>query len=1050
MVLRNILFCAASVMAIQATATPEFAYAQEITHQFDIPAQSMGVALRKLGETAKTPIVFDDEAVTGLRSNPVRGRYTTRAALNALIGDANLRVSVTPSGVITISPAADRVASSGPTEQSTFAEIIVVGDSQTLNADIRHNENEARPYVVLTEEDIESSQALSINEFLSLKLPQNNVSTSAGTSGFASPASGIDLRGLGSTNTLLLIDGRPAPRTFNASGLSTQDINGIPLSSIERIEVLPASSGGLYGGNAIGGVVNVILKRNYSGVTISAGYQNTFETNAPIANVEIAGGLRFNEGRTRVTFSAARKIGEDILISDRPWVEQARAIRLENAPEQYYSRPTPPLGSTPNIRSVNSQPLVLLDGRSLNSPFTHVPLGYVAGDSLQGFIDNAGEYNLTLADNALGERRSLRTTPETLSLALGIRQEVTDWLEVFLDGRLDSNKGSTLDARIPSTVTIAAGAPQNPFRQAIRVAFPVLGFETTNRQEFETSKILLGGIFRISPEWNASLDLGWGRNKNMIVYTDSIINSRGVDAIRSGLRGPDGQPAINILQDPAVAAIDFSSYLNPIDNQRLGPFIGTEFNGTLRIGGPLPSIFGIEPKFAGGADFTRSILNSTVTESLIDYLFLPEPRISYTYYPERTRNAYSAFGNLTLPLIPEGSEASWGNRAELSGTIRYDRFVAHTYDNSQIITLPTRDASPPDTTYTDVTDSSVGYTLSALYGPTRDIFFRASYATGFNPPALSDRVSRVYNADIGEIADPYSFSNPYDPQRGFTQIGSQAAWTFVTGGNPELEPETSKTLALGLVVTPRWIDGLRFSVDYIDTKRKNEINLLQFSNDLLINEESYPDRVVREDRPLTDEEIALGYTATPVVYLDNTPINMANSRVTSIDFSADYQFEIERIGDFTISVAATKQLEASRKLTPTSEEVDRINWAGQPLKWRGNASLYWERGAVSAGLAMQYYNKYRIGNPGVTEAANKEFIDAQGGAYVPAQYYVDFSSSVDLSKVSSAPFMDGARLRFGIRNLFDTAPELYVFQERSAPSGDALGRRFTVNLTKEF
>lgn len=1048
MAFRNILVCSASVAAIYAAAVPGSAHAQEVTRQYNIPSQPMAAALRKLGEASQTQIAFSDEAVEGLQSNAVVGQYTTQAALKRMIGKTGLKVSLTPSGVITVTPAKDKYASSVVDESGAVPEILVIGQS-TLNADIRHSENEARPYVVLNAREIEESQATSVDEFLQLKLPQNNVSPGAGTSNTANPGSGINLRGLGVSNTLLLVDGRPAPRTFTGNGLGAQDINGIPLSSIERIEVLPASSGGLYGGNAIGGVVNVILKRDYSGLTITTGYQNTFKTNAPIVNLEVAGGFRFNEGRTRVSFSAAHKSGSPILVGDRSWTEQARATRLANAPGQYFNPTTPPLGSTPNIRSANGSPLVLLDGRTLNSNVTYVPLGYVAGDSLQGFIDNAGKYNLALADNALGARRALRTDPKTLSFALGIRQEVTDWLDLYLDGRRDINKGSALASGVPSSVRIAAGAPQNPFQQAIRVSFPVLGLDRKHRQEFVTSKISFGGIFKLSPEWSASLDLGWGQNKNKLVSTDSTVSFVGEQAIADGTVGPNGEAAINILQDPAAASIDFSPYLYPFDNQNTGPFIGTELNSTLRIGGPLPTAFGIKPVFAGGVDFKRSILNSTVTSNLVDF-GEADPYYFYTYYPKRSQNAYSAFGNITLPLIEQGGGASWGDRAELSGTVRYDRVDVRTFGPEGIVGLESLDSPRPTTDYATITDDSAGYTIAALYGPTEDIFFRASLASGFIPPSMSGRIPKTINASVGEVADPNNWMNPEDPQRGYTEVGSEVPWQLITEGNPNLKPETSTTVSFGLVATPRWIPGLRFSVDYTDTKRKGEVNRFLFDTDILENEALYPGRIRREDRALTAEEVALGYTATPVVFLDTTPINMAKSRVRAIDFSADYIFNINNVGEFRFSSMVTRQINFSRQLTPGAPNVDYINWTGEPMEWRGNAGIDWKKGAFAAGFNLQYYNKYRVGRPLDSDTTRNATILAQGREYIPAQYYVDFTSTINLSKLSKDPGFQGMRFGFGIRNLFDAAPPLYIIQERTAPSGDALGRRFTVNLTKEF
>jgi outer membrane cobalamin receptor len=98
-------------------------------------------------------------------------------------------------------------------------------------------------------------------------------------------SSSINLRGLGSLQTLILINGMRTANFANRGATFQPDVNGIPLAAIDRVEVLPGSASAIYGGTAVGGVVNVILKRSYTGDRVSSSYQNTFDTDAPIRTV---------------------------------------------------------------------------------------------------------------------------------------------------------------------------------------------------------------------------------------------------------------------------------------------------------------------------------------------------------------------------------------------------------------------------------------------------------------------------------------------------------------------------------------------------------------------------------------------------------------------------------------------------------------------------------------------------------------------------------------------------------------------------------------------
>ena len=136
--------------------------------------------------------------------------------------------------------------------------------------------------MVFDSEQIQNSLAGSLDEFLRQQVPMNQSLTrlDEGSASADGNRSEINLRGLGVEETLILVNGRRQTgvvRDSTGGGPTQTDINGIPLTAIERIEILPSTAGGIYGGGANGGVVNIILKRDYSARTLTVRYDGTAE-----------------------------------------------------------------------------------------------------------------------------------------------------------------------------------------------------------------------------------------------------------------------------------------------------------------------------------------------------------------------------------------------------------------------------------------------------------------------------------------------------------------------------------------------------------------------------------------------------------------------------------------------------------------------------------------------------------------------------------------------------------------------------------------------------
>jgi iron complex outermembrane recepter protein len=286
----------------------------EIKSHFDLPAESLDKALRDFAAQANCNISYEPAIVAGLQAPAIKGEFTVGRVLALLLKGTKLRAVNVNENTIQIlekSQSTSRDATSTPnnhypyggvptpgTDAPTPATPFADADSNTSTAaDDKSRDKKDLDEIIVTgthirgvsmasstieigREEIDRSGYTSIADLM-LSLPQNfgggyNAATMAGNSqvnnGNADNPTGAsvpNLRGLGSGSTLTLIDGHRMAAGLPAGGA---DISSIPIDAIERIEVLTDSASAIYGSDAVAGVVNVILKRDYDGAKTSLSY----------------------------------------------------------------------------------------------------------------------------------------------------------------------------------------------------------------------------------------------------------------------------------------------------------------------------------------------------------------------------------------------------------------------------------------------------------------------------------------------------------------------------------------------------------------------------------------------------------------------------------------------------------------------------------------------------------------------------------------------------------------------------------------------------------
>lgn len=265
------------VLALGALATSVDAYAQTApVTEFDIPAQPLESALRKLAESQNLQIIFTPEDVKGVMTAGVKGRFTAREAIQELVKGTGLTVTTNGSNVFAIKPAIARGARTSEAEAAAVpaestgsvhkAEQITV-----TGTNVRGVKDIAAPSITITHSEIQQS-GVATTEDLFRSLPQNfaliapDAFFGTGVSNIAQQnygrASAVDLRGLGPQSTLVLLNGNRLAGTLSGRVV---DVSTIPLSIIDRVEVVTGGRSAIYGSDAVGGVVNLITRHDFTG-----------------------------------------------------------------------------------------------------------------------------------------------------------------------------------------------------------------------------------------------------------------------------------------------------------------------------------------------------------------------------------------------------------------------------------------------------------------------------------------------------------------------------------------------------------------------------------------------------------------------------------------------------------------------------------------------------------------------------------------------------------------------------------------------------------------
>jgi len=902
------------------------------------------------------------------------------------------------------------------------------------NVDIPRSVDDVQPYYFYDAREIEFSGATNIEDFLRQNMTMDTSAASESQNLFigGNPSS-VNLRGLGDGQTLILINGRRAPAgnlSLNGGG-SQANLNAIPMAAVDRIEILPASAGAIYGGNAVGGVINVILKRDYTGGQVRGTYQNPDDTDAPVRRFDSSYGFALEGGRTRVTLSTSYSDQKLLVHQDRPFMNRYEKRIFQNTGIGTNAAVLP-VGATPNIRNATATSNLILknSGGSLNSPVTFIPYGITPATSFAdlaaGLRTNAGQFNQNRGAYSRqflgGSLAELGQGQRTKSFGANVRREMNPNLEVNVDFML-SSFSQARNANTFQTQAVAAAAPSNPFTTAVNVWAPIPG-EWPQWGANVTRALTIGFVQKLPRGWRAQGDYTWNNTSNAFY------------ARRAG----------STLATADITADLNAGRLNPFLDTTLYPFDLTRYQGVysftgkggsnsvaFRAAGPVWRLPGGAPRVSLGLEHLQQGQKDSMRYEAFDNF---PNRNTQVQGLGKSQITNSVFLETQVPLVGDANKLPLLRQLSLQLAARTEDYEVHT-GTAQITILPKPAVTPV------IRSNKANYlttkpTAGLSYKPTTWLQLRASVGRGFTPPRYSQLV-----LDPTPSAAPV---NIVDPKRG----GARTPVFTIAGGNPDLTPEASATTTAGLVLQPEsgLLKGLRVSVDYNFTRTQDNIGTLT-TQQIVDFEAQYPDRIDRA-APVAGDAFPVGVIET----VNISPLNLLKAYVETFDVKANYRLPTTSRGTLQLSSIATFGNHYKRKTSLTQPMIEYANISGYPLKFMGNTSLTWDYQRWTARWTTRYYCRYRV--PGPPISAITVNVLPQGGEFVAAQIYSDFLVGYRIperGRVVAPGWLDralpGVEVQFGIDNVLKKVPPYdYYSQYNYSSRGNPRLRDFRLSVKK--
>ncbi|PPT77608.1 TonB-dependent receptor [Xanthomonas arboricola pv. populi] len=919
--------------------------------------------------------------------------------------------------------------------------------------------------IIIDQEEIKSRGVSSVEELIRT-LPQNvatigtitnerskgplsnrgNASVSAiGSLG----VSAANLGGIGAGKTLVLINGR---RIAGAAGIEDgfANLNGIPLSAVERVEINLDGASAVYGADAMGGVINFILKRNFVGSTLNV--QHEYSSNdADNSRVSLYSGYAWNSGNVSITLDHSER---------RPVNNWKSGYVTEDYSGYYDGDPNYDLRDF----SRGLQPGVIDQSYYVYDPATmlvskvasglSVPRGFTGAPTIDDFIELGADDKRDFVPELAGPKS------KSDSVTFNFSQDITDKLRFSFDGlysRSTNRQQQTLANGI--SLALAPGQYYNPFPAYYFDGYtPYTEVYYYPEAEVGAGVLSPGTISNKSTSWNANATLSYQftpETKLELAYSTSASSTRGSSRNFNSI--------VSLIADPSsangVACYNFDLARNRYSGNQLA-FYQDLFDRQCQALTSSDPNLAVNPwsSTADGsgtsiADFfymlaedQRTSRTDNVELRLNGGLFeLPAGKIYYAlggeYYEDgvssnevkvytgqavnRDRNAW--FGELTVPVFGRDFTLPGVKSLTLTMAARRDTYNAEG-------AIGTVDGIPTDQGGELVFGKNKFGRTTPSFGfqweLNDSLALRGKWSEGFQAPPFTN----LFDVTGASTYTTIIFNDPlYDcnPNCDYPWSANAYYAPRTTAPNPDLKPETSTQRSYSLSWRPRGaLRGLALDVSYSRIKVENEfadlgdLNMLMPFDSILALPQFY-----RRDE------------TGRIVAMQNQIFNILGSEYESVTYELGYLFDT-RFGGFEPKLTYLDNLKAERQAFAGTDAISSLGHLQGVDDYKVIGSLRWFHNNLTATLWAYYTPEY----------INDYIVDMYAGVVSNPSYAKTVDSYLTYDLSLSWQVRNDLRVNFVGRNILDETPPFVVVESRPYDTAryNAAGRTLSLELQYDF
>ncbi len=1043
-------------------ASSAFAQDSNDRYEFHIERCTLGVALDQFVELTGARLIYPEELANEGGLNPVIGQYTVEEALVTLLDDTEFSGGLTQGGVIVISlRKSAKLERRGATVSKQNVKRSLLGgvaalfsaggvfaqDPATEQADTvvvtgsrvaRTGFDTPTPTTVISSDQIMQTGLIDTGSII-MQNPQISVGLGSSNDTFNRDigSSFINLRGLGENRTLVLIDGR---RRVSGSREGSQvDLSSIPPGMIESIEIITGGASAVYGADAVSGVVNVKLKKDFEGLEATVRGGISQEGDAETYAAYLNGGGEFAGGKGYASFGLSAQESKVLKYTDRDYASGDGAFTFVNNPANTGPDDGIPdrlIISDPHSVSISYEPTFVIGGQRY---FYDGGVVALSNPNCYGNSCSGGPYGYN------SKERNLRTPRTVFSAISNISYEVApsvrfvagvdfSFAETKTNGQSFFDSGIVLDRNnptIPDEITA--------LMDANGLTSLTVGTEQEDRlgnKQYDNSRYTfttdVGFEGEIADRFNWEVFYQYGRRTQNYSIANTRIEARyfqAVNAISDGMGGAmcadaaavaAGCVPLNLFTGGMIPEEDKAYYSYTLSRKVENEQAVAGF----QITGPLIELPAGPLSVALGAEYRKDKL-AAQDDGLAARGELY--RTDNGAQPvEASTSVKEAFIEAVAPIF---SDQFLAKSLEIEGAMRFS-------DYSSI-------------------GSTLAWKLGGSWAPSEDIRFRVTRSKSVRAPNIVELYGPQSRGTLNITNDPCDASqiNLGSPSRvtncrsygvpvGWTDPASTLALLTVIGGNENLTEETSNSWTFGGVITPSVVPGLRVSADYWTIDIEDAIQTLD-GNKIVDNCVDSPslDNVFC---PLVTRGNFPGLADPYVVSrIDLRQVNIGKLSAKGIDFSAAYGFELEDVASslsgglgFNLSLVYLMELEELVDATdPSSLQIEDGEY--DDPTWRGRFSASYNLDDLTVVWNMRYVGSAEL---------DVQRTDEYNVSGVPSRLYHDLFVGYELPD-------QGVTLQVGINNLLNTHPPRLPSVYAGTFDGslyENVGRNFFVGVTKSF